>query len=213
MKSIHIILIVFLFMLKISIASNNSFGLRAGLSISNYKDDKVVYQGSPILGLYYNYQINDYLSVQAEINYKSNIQHYYRLENKGTNLEIKYFENLTLNYLEIPLLLKYKYYDHAQIYAGPSINFLIGGEFDQRWENVFNNGLDDHFYSGFNFKNDSNKPGFTIIFGTSYIWNSIIFDIRYFNDLSDSVKKNKTYPNDEIKKFNGFQFSIGAILN
>ena len=146
------------------------------------------------------------------MNYKSEIYKYDRIYNKGTDLEIKFFENLKLNYLQIPLLLKYYYLNQTDIYFGPSINFLLGGEYDHRWENVFDSGWDDYFNYNIKFNRDSKIPSYSIIFGTSYSWRTVIFDVRYYYDLTDIVDEDKGFPNNVIKKFNGFQITIGSYL-
>ncbi len=212
-RSILFFVVLNIFFVNISHASNkNNFGLKAGLSISNYSNDKIDYQGSPTIGINYNHQLDHNLFLQSEIIYKSNI-YIYNTTQRYSNREIKYFSNLTLNYLEIPFLLKYKYYSSTDVYIGPSIHFLINGEYDFRYENVSNNNLDDHSFYKLGFKNNGNKPGYSVIVGTSITLNSVIFDLRYFHDLSNIINKDQKYPNLLKGKFNGFQFTLGANFN
>ena len=125
MKKISFIIVTVFILLNMSFAQNNNqFALKAGFSFSDYADKKVEYHISPTLGINYNYHIANKFFAQIELLYKSEIYKYDQIYNKDTESEIIFFENLKLNYLQIPLLLKYNYL----IILWKIIQFIIAGE-------------------------------------------------------------------------------------
>lgn len=107
-------------------------------------------------------------------------------------LNISNYQNVTLNYLSIPLLLNYKLGSLLSLQAGPQYGVLI----DQS-KNLVQNGKDA-------FKNGD----FSLVGGAQIHISKIRLQGRYFvglNNVSDISKQNKW-------KNQGFQLSLGLAL-
>lgn len=101
-------------------AQDFKFGLKSGLNLSTYRgeNDGGQYKLSGYAGVFTSYELNQNIAIQTEFNYA-------RIGHRDTlnNTKIK----TSLNYLQIPLLLKITLnnYDQFKFFIGPQIGYLL----------------------------------------------------------------------------------------
>jgi hypothetical protein len=123
--------------------SQSSYGLRLGLNFSNVYDITPDYDWKTgfVFGLFMDYKVNRYLSVQPEILYSM----------KGYEADIEYRDmegnpfyypigDRDLSYLEIPILMKFNIrpgqLTRTYFSVGPYLAFLLDAEIDDRYSSI-----------------------------------------------------------------------------
>ena len=130
--------------------------------------------------------LNEKFTIQPELLYSS----------QGADSSVDDDEVLKLNYINIPLILKYYVIDRLSLEAGPQIGFLTSAkaEFDGESEDI---------------KDITKSIDFGLNIGAAYeLDNGINFGLRYFfgSNIND-------IPDDSDKITNGvFQLSIGYLF-
>lgn len=182
MKKLLVVLFAFA-LFSISAQAQMQLGLKAGLNLANLSGDDISdtdartgFAG----GLFFTYQFNEMFAIQPEA--------YYTMKgatNSGTFEGITYESELKLDYVEIPLLLKFliPIKDSGvrpTIFAGPSIGFNMsakskveaGGQtFEQDIEDVASTDIGLVFGGGIGFPVGNGELGVDIryILGLSTI--------------------------------------------
>lgn len=172
------IYIIILLTLCTSIASSQTFGVRAGLNYSTFlgptetAENVVENYGLSTgfhFGLTYAYDFTDLFSIRTELVYIQNGASYdydgdsyyiIRQENKTTYEKgaVEYDLNISNAYISIPIMANYRVNKKWEIFGGPYLNMLIGPtgrgqlkfeSYDRPDEIVLNQSLD------FNYNSDS----------------------------------------------------------
>jgi hypothetical protein len=117
--------VVFLFFVSANIATAQRFnaGVIAGLATTQvYGDDLYgFYKFGPFLGAMVNAPLgnSNTFSVQMELDY---IQ---KGSRTNTEKDSNYFYQMTLNYIEVPIVFQYHHPSKLVLEAGPSVGFLL----------------------------------------------------------------------------------------
>ncbi|TYB31998.1 MAG: PorT family protein [Candidatus Mcinerneyibacterium aminivorans] len=105
---------------------------------------------------------------------------------------------LNIDVLEVPVLIKYFPIENMNIYAGPTLDYILSakvemdsGDLDLKEEELIK------------------TMGFGLSFGTQYIMDKIVLDARYDMGLTDL---NDEAENDEEIKLNTIYISVGYMF-
>lgn len=196
-------------------AQDIKFGVKAGLNISNVTGDyQNEFDAKSLIGLqiggFAEIGISDKLAFQPELLYSM----------QGAKTEFsESFEGfsasgestLKLNYLNVPLLLKYKLADKFSILAGPQVGLLMSAE----QEFTFTETFDGETFSESGTEDvKENYESILLSFnvGASYsITDNIFVDARYNLGLSNLLK-DQTFEGETFSldgSMNVLQFSVG----
>jgi long-subunit fatty acid transport protein len=209
------------------------FGAKVGLNSSNLKGDypaAINEHNSKIgfhIGAFAEFEIADKFSLQPELLYSTqgNTYGYKTYYGGGTYYEGAEYD-LKLNYLNLPVILKYKILEKLSIDFGPQIGFLVSAktkidvtedsrDASQNYSvviDMLNNGTYNVGGTTIQTKASANRLDFGLnIGGTFDITESTFFQARYNLGLSN-VDKNSTNgtSTDSWNMKNGvFQLSAG----
>lgn len=183
------ILLLFIFgalnqnmMAQNDIFSNLELGGKAGINLASAYSDHYNNLNTKY-GIYFGgfavYQINDKISFMPELYFSS--QGYKRTKTFEGIAEVhKYTEKL--NYLNIPLLLRYTAMDKLHVYAGPQFGFLLSAKYRSIVLYEGETKQDDTW----DIKEKRSSTGFDFVIGASYdITDNISADLRYVYGLKD----------------------------
>jgi opacity protein-like surface antigen len=214
MKKI-ILTVAAVFALSFANAQDIKFGAKAGLNISNFSGDiKSDFDTKSLIGLqiggFAEIGISDKFAFQPELLFSM----------QGAKDEFsESFEGfsstgestLKLNYLNVPLLLKYKLADKFSILAGPQVGFLMSAEDEFTFTETFDgetfseSGTED-------VKDDYESLLLSFNVGASYsITDNLFVDARYNLGLSNLLK-DQTFEGETFSidgSMNVLQFSVG----
>ena len=204
-------------------AQDIRFGLRAGANYSNLSgniknedtyNNKVGFLGGVMLNV--PLLAEDLLSIQPEILYSQK-----GFENKPTEFSSvlgkqKREGNVNYNYIDVPLLLKFKALGFVAE-AGPQYSYLLSSNNETKTTTTPTVGSptvsetkDKNDVSGLN----RNELGY--LAGVGYeATNGLSLNLRYTGAFSDFVKSdNSTYFNGDLKnaRHSAFQLSLGYLI-
>lgn len=200
---------VILFILLISIMSfkanaQMTGGLKGGINLSSQKwkieamgqSDSESFDGVGFhIGGYLNYSLSDVMSLQPELLYNS-----LKIELEADG----FAEDITLNYISVPVLLGYGFNDNQFVLqAGPQLGVLVSTDPSEFKDEDFVTGMDFSFAFGamLNF----NKFNVTMHYALGI--SNIVDDT--FSDVLESVLG---FPIDFSMKNNNLQLSVGYRL-
>jgi hypothetical protein len=168
-----------------------SFGVKGGLNYSNLSGE----YNKPILGFhlggFVEYKFNGSISLQPELQFSAQG---YKLENEiRQNFDdpvstVSY--KITLNYINLPILVKFNINKVVNLFAGPQVGFLAYAKNDD----------------GKDILDNFNTIDFGVNFGGGLTLNKIIIDLRYNLGLSEVQKQ--AFPNTSNTN-SVFQLSVG----
>ncbi|WP_109300789.1 porin family protein [Aquimarina sp. AU474] len=144
-----------------AIAQDNSYGIRLGANLSSISSDDIPANLEDsrfgiVVGFLAEYPITEKVSVQPEFQYSS----------QGND-----DETLRVDYLQLPILLKYNFSNTFNVHIGPQVGLKI-------WEWEDNAGIDANF----------NTFDFTALAGVGVnITESFFADLRYGFGLSNII--------------------------
>ena len=204
-------------------AQDIRFGLRAGANYSNLSgniknedtyNNKVGFLGGVMLNV--PLLADDLLSIQPEILYSQK-----GFENKPTEFSSvlgkqKREGNVNYNYIDVPLLLKFKALGFVAE-AGPQYSYLLSSNNETKTTTTpavgsptVSETKDKNDVSGLN----RNELGY--LAGVGYeATNGLSLNLRYTGAFSDFVKSdNSTYFNGDLKnaRHSAFQLSLGYLI-
>lgn len=145
------------------------FGFRAGLALSHPNfakgsppsDSETTWGAGVTIGLYLNVPVSEKISIQPEYQYRQ------------MNSEISDIKTtLNLDYLSLPIFLKYQLTKNLFILAGPQFDLLIKGEsaIDGETSNI---------------TKDTEERSIGASFGIGYsFWKTLSFEIQYMQGLN-----------------------------
>jgi hypothetical protein len=131
-----------------SFAQTFSFGPKAGLNVSNYSggdinsDAKVGYHLGGIL----NFGFGEFFSVQPEVLFSTQGA---KVENAGSKKDFK------INYLNIPVMLKFRIASGFYIEGGPQAGFRLTESIPDQTINNFAKGLDLSAGAGLGYQSEA----------------------------------------------------------
>ena len=178
------------------------YGLKLGLNISKLTDFNTGNSISSRTGLniggYLNYKFNNKLAFQPELLYTAQGVVEQGVSN-GINLKLKY----KLDYLAIPLMLKFYPNKNFNIEIGPQFSYNVKNELEAKGNGqTLNFDLDD-FYADNGIDAKTNKFDLALNFGLGYeLNNGINFAARYSYGLTKVLK------GSEVTDLNGNSLNI-----
>lgn len=167
-----ICLISIFMMMFMMVEAQPKFGFRLGANLSRQelKQDSLLIEPSSKIGLdlavIADFPLGDVISFAPELHW---LQKGYKFEDISTT------GTATLNYLELPLLIKFKFGEEAKfsVFGGPSIGYLLGGK-------VFINDVEQEDFFDF-----INRLELAAQLGAGVMVGPVMIDIRYLLGISD----------------------------
>jgi len=201
------------------------FGVNLGYNMANMKlyydgkpyseeDDMFKYQkslGSLGIGVNYDYELSENLYVAGGLNY---VQRGFKISHsEGNNsVEIK----TKINYLDIPVMLKYNFEigDEMYLYGkfGPSIGLTLGGSLVTKVTYEGSTGTDKDILE---FGNDKDKDNFKsgdfgLNFGVGVLYNNIEVGINYYSGMKNiGLGEKQDYKHRVVSLMVGYRLDLG----
>ena len=177
-----------------SMVNAQKIGAKAGVNIATIGGDvkdtksKVGFH----VGLYAEWAIAEKFSIQPEVLYSAQ-----GAEGKEDGVDLK----MNLDYINIPVMFKYKATDKLSIEAGPQVGFLINSKF--KAESIEGDASMDA-------KDAFKKIDFSIGLGAGYdITEKFNVGVRYMAGVSN-ILESKFWGTDDYKAHNNvFSLSVG----
>ena len=173
----------------------------------DYPDAKTPFKPGYSIGVGYDIQISEAISLQPNLQY---IQKGAKLTLIDEVAEFKLSESINLNYLEMPVLIKFGLGSAKTffLYGGPSIGYWLNGNFTISFEDT-STGDSDTLSEKIIFDEDTNRTEFSLQLGMGYlIANKILLDVKYGIGLSDISSFGDTASKNRV-----LQLSIGMPFN
>ena len=218
----HLIIVVVLLTL-VSItpvyAGKTTFGVKAGLSMSNAYDvaadwdESIDWKTGFTGGAFLNYAFNDNFSLQPEILFTQ--------KGFGGTLFDDIVEidmTLSLDYFELPVLAKYAFSADKKfrptLFAGPSFAYCFGSELAVSWW-LFSGNVD--------FSSVTHVTDFGVVLGGGFDYvlsrGTIVFDGRFTYGFTNVIVSGdfeingdtKTIEEDDFKNY-GLSFTLGYVF-
>ena len=190
MKKILIVLILFSIISTSNLLAQGitAKGIVAGLNLANVTGDNITNNKMKLgfaLGGFITFGINHQFAIRPEI--------YYSAKGFGIDTEIYDFD-LSLNYLDIPILGVFSINKNINLFAGPYIEIYLNGKITNVNDNVSQDIESDEI----------NSPGFGLTVGTEYRIQQFSIGSRYNLGLSN-------IPDDDSDKYKHsvIQFIVG----
>jgi opacity protein-like surface antigen len=185
------------------ISQNINYGVKAGVNISSFVGRSIFNKSliGPQLGGFAEITFNDKLSVQPEL----------LLSYQGAEAEYDKQNRfkISINYVNLPITVKYNFIDKFSIFAGPQIGYLVKATVKNKSNNKFEilNNSDET-----NIKDLYETIGYSFNLGLNYnISEEIFADVRYNYGLSNITKGNSSLFGNGLKN-NVIQISFGYRL-
>ncbi|HLS12512.1 MAG TPA: porin family protein [Flavobacteriaceae bacterium] len=190
MKKLILIISVFIFTIStIQAQKNVTFGAKAGINLSNLSSDNFTSTKMRTgfhLGLLAEIPLSNIFSIQPELLYSTQGTKASQITLGGDPVKTDY----KLDYIQVPILAKVYLTESLSLEAGPSFNFLIKEEIDERKTDF-----------GSNFE-------FAGTLGASYMIKGGFFvNARYFYGFTNALNTFTTTYNNS-----GFQIGVGFIF-
>src|SRR5688572_6843412 len=199
---------------------------RAGVTFSNSSFEPIGFTGEKskgssvagfTVGVGYEHKFNEKFSIQPEVNF---IQKGQKLEEVAypDGYEYKINTEVKFNYLEVPVLAKYKFGGQTKFYvaAGPSVGLGLGGKYSRTssFGGVPEPGMDGKIkfsdqpndYSGDDIYVENKFDISLQVGGGVILFNKLLVDIRYGHGFTDLV-------DDENSKNRSLQLSVGMPIS
>jgi len=209
MKKLLLLLIITSFTFSTVSAQDISYGLKAGVNLSKLCTDDNAYNDISEgrtgfhLGVLVEFSLSDKISIQPELFFSTlgdTISESMLGDGELTNVD----SEVQLNYISLPVMVKYYATKNIFFEAGPQLNFLSSAKGQTYFSNHFESEIADEFDSTDHF--DSSSYGLS--FGVGYkAENGLFLDARYQLGLSDVTKNAFTTATNKA-----LQFSVGFAL-
>ena len=217
MKENILVVVIVIFTLNVN-AQNVKFGVKGGLNISSIygsENSDVESRYSFHIGGLAEVEISEKLSFQPEVVFSSqgskfNISGEYFDLHGGVNSDFFNIESTsTLNYINIPLILKYYVFDGFSLEFGPQVGYLLSVKTET------NHTVDGEIVSEISKTKDGlNVIDFGVNIGLGYkLQNGIFFNSRFNLGLNAINKKIEHQLYYKKHKNEVLQFSVGYFFN
>ena len=165
-------LITFFMMMVVMANAQAKFGFRLGANLSRQeaKQDSLIIEPKSKFGLdlafVADFPLGEVISFAPELHW---LQKGYEIEDIGTE------GTATLNYLELPLLIKFNFGETSKfgVFGGPSVGYLLGGK-------VILNGVEQEDFFEF-----VNRIELGAHLGAAITVGPVQFDVRYILGISN----------------------------
>ena len=227
------------FVLGFANAQDVKFGVKGGLNLSTIKFNYPTQQGDPAyspdnkmavgfhVGGFAEIGLSDKLSFQPELLFSMEGAKFENIES-GTKIiggqTYTYTDNETsnivTNYINVPLLLKFKATENLFFVAGPQVGFLMSAkqDYESKSTQTFNGQTttDSKTFSGQDVKKYYESMSYALDLGAGYFFTENIFtEVRYNLGLSNNAKpvtetfNGQTFTYEPVFKASTIQFSLG----
>lgn len=226
MKKIMIFMMILSFVFIGTLpAEGLGFGVKGGLNMAKFtgddakidmeelgqEDPKSVF--GPTIGGFVTYAINEKLGVRAELLYTTKGSKYdlsYSESDEGYSFSMDGSVKMKMNWIDIPILAVYSVANNISVFAGPFIEFYLGGELESDLTMSFS--FDGETFSESEKdtekieSEDVNSIGFGLIFGGAYgLTDNIDVEARYALGLT-------SFDEDVTIKNSGLQVLVNYYL-
>ncbi len=176
----------------------NIFGIRGGLNVSNIRENGVSYDSK--VGFHIGGSYERALTQSFPLYFETGLL--FTWKGCQFNNDDDYASKVNAAYLEIPLMLNYKFNIHNKVTLYPSAGFYyalgLGGNFKSHGGKIDTFGNQD-----FQFQ----RSDFGMRFGGSVVWRQFVFGLGYEFSLIDVCQHQNKYYGDV--KPNNFFLSVG----
>ncbi|WP_417444873.1 porin family protein [Joostella sp.] len=206
MKKLFFIAVAVFGFIATTNAQGFNYGIKGGTNFSNISGDNGDVDNARVAlygGLFAEYAFSDRVSIQPEVLYSSQGAHetFKTFDASGVNsLET----TVRLEYLNVPVMLKYRVYKGLNVQVGPQVGFLLNAE--QEVESGSNGYELAETTTNINeFVTDVN---FGVNFGLGYeLNNGLFFDGRYNLGVIDIAQMdNQEFKNHTFQVGFGYKF-------
>jgi len=177
MKKLFLTTIIVVVAMTSVVAQN--FGVKAGLNLANVRGDakNVSMLTSFHVGAFAEFKISDTFSFQPELVYSVQGAHMYYL---GITIGFQPIDaTYNFNYINLPLMAKYKVSDNFSVLAGPQIGFLTSAKVK-----IGSGNFSDAEYHSYK------STDFGLNLGIIYeLRNGLFFDLRYDIGFSNIIEE------------------------
>lgn len=214
-----------LLFLNISSSSAQKFlGIRAGINLSNYNTSNnistSINKTSEVLltfGIPFETYISPNFSIQPELTF---IQKGYGSNFTTTasgGVGIFFDEKLTTNWFEIPVMIKYKFFNIHKtgfaLMAGPSLAYAFSGKIKSTTTSNRNGTISIYRVDeALDFKNDEHRrTDLAVNFGSELTMSSIFLDVRFqlgLTNLNTNSTNNEKAMTRGLMLTAGYRFSL-----
>jgi hypothetical protein len=206
------LLVIMLALFATSAFAQVKFGVKGGINLSSANiemdGEKESYDSKlgPLFGAFAEFQLSEKFAFMPELVYsmeggKSDMKYSENWE--GSEVSISLEDDFKLNYLNLPLLFKFKVGNGIGLYAGPQIGFLLSAEYKYTMTASFE-GMSETDSETIDIKEDMKSTNVSLGFGASYETQmGLGLDARYNLGLSNIADDS-----DASMKTKGFQFSV-----
>ena len=206
MKKLFFLTVAMLGFITTTYAQKINYGIKAGTNFSNISGDTEVdnYRVGLYGGLFVEVGLTDRISIQPEVLYSSQGAHetFKTFDASGVSSE-EY--TLRLEYLNVPVMFKYKVYNGLNVQVGPQVGFLLN--VDQKTE------VGSYGYTLYDETENINEyitdVNFGVNFGLGYEFNNgLFFDGRYNLGAINIAQEDNLSKGTELKNHT-FQVGVG----
>ncbi|WP_177761047.1 porin family protein [Flavobacterium sp. I3-2] len=219
--NVKILLLFFLGMIGFNVNAQSNpknptvTGVKGGLNLSNLSAGKNTQEMKPAfhVGGFVEMPLSYYKKVALQIELLYSNQGYkgkeFEVRDEITNKVIgkNKLEDVSLHYLNVPIMIKYYIKDNIAVEVGPQIGFLMGasGSYDlykfyesrqyfMNFSSEIERELDVNGYISSDYKKYYDKVDYGVSFGLSYNFeNGIFVSGRYYLGLKDVYKADNKY--------------------
>lgn len=201
--------------------SNLKFGLNGGINLSNaYGDDAGIANNQTgfAIGGFLNIKINDGFSIRPELYYNSKgfiLEQDIKGPLNDVVYDLKSESDVTMNYLEMPVLAVFTLHENVSLFAGPYFDYFISGETKNSLKGTVS-GCDEYGCGSVEIdesktvdieSDEVNNPGFGFTFGGEFLIGKFKLGARYSVGLSQIGDQDQYEKIDA--KYQVLQFMVG----
>lgn len=208
-KKIFLIIGLCLVTLFLIAEADMRYGVKAGLNIANVSgdnDDDNEVQFDFALGGFLEFQVNPNVSIQPELLYTRKGSYYEEsltYVEDGYSIREEIESTLNLDYIQIPVLVKYKPANNFNLFAGPALGLLMTAEGEDDLKATID-GVTISDSDTYDIKDQCNTTEIALVFGGEYNYQQFVIDVRYDLGLTN------IYDSDDFEIFNRvFTLSLG----
>lgn len=212
MRTIVLFLLLIIFGNTQKVNAQIQYGLKGGLNYVNNEiintpyeiNDNSKYRLAYHVGAFAKIELSKKISFKPELLFSSKGYEISAIENVQPSGD----GNLHLNYINLPLLIGYEFFDKMAINVGPELGYLLSAkakydsktiDLEEAWDNKFDFGIS----TGINYHLDEN---IALEIRYTHGLSSVIKDIMYVNEDGEYLDSDEKFQNRT------FQFSVSYRL-
>ncbi|MBB5284878.1 hypothetical protein HNQ92_003026 [Rhabdobacter roseus] len=183
-----------------------TLGAHAGWDLSDITKAKYTYRGGFVGGVSATFGLGKNFYLQPEVNFQQQGANYTYELRIGNNEFRQGKASLRLNYLNVPVLLKYRLGStNLRVFAGPQMGFKLNAVYVAKEFDIYN---DIDRFKTIDF---SGVGGLEYLFPLSGESKSLVVSARHFSGFTDFTRYFYSVPAEgEGYRYRGFSFLLGV---